>query len=499
LSDIRVTYSGLISFGVGISTIFTSLVFTLIVTRQLTPGEFGTWSLIGALIGYVLVVEPIISEWVIRETARGEKSGKTAVVSTGFFSIAAIGIYIIIAFFVGGQSDAEYEILFFAGMLIPPMFLSQVLTTINYGWKPHRASYGNFVLQFSKIPVALIFVYFLDMGLVGTIIAVTIAYVVSDIVLFIFAKDKIKNKFNTKFLKKWLKLSWLPAYMEIPSMLVLLDVILFSIITSSVAALAFYAAAVAISKSVLHTGQIARAIYPKLLEGGKQEYLQENLIRFFYFALPLTALSISFARPGLFALNPLYDVAVPIVIFLSLRGFLSILSSNFNSALKAIEKVDIGDESTFKDFVKSKLFLLPTINIIHSGIYVVVLAVGFILLQSLSVKSIDLVIYWSIVMFVIEIPFTIYFYRLTKKYFTLKISFPSFFKYLFVSMGVFGFVYILMERFLEYKIEIFEFMPQVLLFGAIAIGAYLGITYVIDNRTRVLFKGIINEITKGKN
>jgi len=66
-------------------------------------------------------------------------------------------------------------------------------------------------------------------------------------------------------------------------------------------------------------------------------------------------------------------------------------------------------------------------------------------------------------------------------------------------MGVFGFVYILMERFLEYKIEIFEFMPQVLLFGAIAIGAYLGITYVIDNRTRVLFKGIINEITKGKN
>ena len=162
MSDIRVTYSGLISFGVGISTIFTSLVFTLIVTRQLTPGEFGTWSLIGALIGYVLVVEPIISEWVIRETARGEKSGKTAIVSTGFFSIAAIGIYIIIAFFVGGQSDAEYEILFFAGMLIPPMFLSQILTTINYGWKPHRASYGNFVLQFSKIPVALIFVYFLD-------------------------------------------------------------------------------------------------------------------------------------------------------------------------------------------------------------------------------------------------------------------------------------------------------------------------------------------------
>jgi len=43
MSNIRVTYSGLISLGTKFSSIITGLVFTLIVTRSLSPEEFGTW------------------------------------------------------------------------------------------------------------------------------------------------------------------------------------------------------------------------------------------------------------------------------------------------------------------------------------------------------------------------------------------------------------------------------------------------------------------------
>ena len=90
MSKIRVTYSGLISFIIGLASLGTGLIFTLIVTRRLTPEEFGTWGLIGALTTYVIVIEPIISTWAIRETARGEKSGKTALLSSGMFSIVGI-------------------------------------------------------------------------------------------------------------------------------------------------------------------------------------------------------------------------------------------------------------------------------------------------------------------------------------------------------------------------------------------------------------------------
>jgi len=58
-------------------------------------------------------------------------------------------------------------------------------------------------------------------------------------------------------------------------------------------------------------------------------------------------------------------------------------------------------------------------------------------------------------------------------------------------------MYILMEKYLVYENKVFEFLPNLLVFISIGIGSYLGITYLIDKRTRILVKAIINEI-KGK-
>jgi len=65
LSGIRVTYSGLIAFVIGLVSVFTGLAFVLIVTRRLSPEEFGTWALLGTIIGYLLISERIISYWTI--------------------------------------------------------------------------------------------------------------------------------------------------------------------------------------------------------------------------------------------------------------------------------------------------------------------------------------------------------------------------------------------------------------------------------------------------
>ena len=81
MSNVRVTYSGLIAFVISISSVFTGLIFTLTVTRQLSQFEFGMWSLIGSLTAYVFVVQPIIGYWVTREIARDQKSAKTALAS----------------------------------------------------------------------------------------------------------------------------------------------------------------------------------------------------------------------------------------------------------------------------------------------------------------------------------------------------------------------------------------------------------------------------------
>lgn len=495
MSSIRVTYSGLISLAIGLSSIVTGLVFTVIVTRQLTQEEFGTWNLIGGLIIYVIIIEPIISYWTIREVSRGTQSGRTAIFTSGIFSTVAIVAYLIIAYFVGIQSGVELDILFLSAILVPVVFLNNTLSAITIGWKPQAHSYGFLVFELAKIPTAIIFIYYLQMGMEGVIFAVFFSTLANILTLSILSREKLKGKISRKIFSKWIKLSWLPTYQNIPPMLFLSDFMIFSVITGSVTGAATFGASKAVGRIVMHTRAFSKSIYPKLLSGGKQEYLQENLIRMFYFAFPLMGLSLSLARPGLFTLNPIYEEAVMIVFFLTFRSFLSALNKIFFASLSGIEKVDIKEGATFKEYIKSKLFFLPTLRITQYISYVVVLIGGLLLLKSTSTE-LELVIYWSIVAFVIEIPFVIYLSKLIKKNFTLKLDYKSIFKYLSASVVSFGILHLMIEQFLNYRINIFEFLPELILFASIGIALYIGITYVIDKKTRILFKAIFSEIKR---
>ena len=93
MPNIRETKTGLIAFGTSIITVITGLMFALIITRTLTPEEFGTWNVILSLVSYSLIIEPMISWWTTRDVARGEEIGKTAVITNGVSSIGGSLIF----------------------------------------------------------------------------------------------------------------------------------------------------------------------------------------------------------------------------------------------------------------------------------------------------------------------------------------------------------------------------------------------------------------------
>jgi len=57
----------------------------------------------------------------------------------------------------------------------------------------------------------------------------------------------------------------------------------------------------------------------------------------------------------------------------------------------------------------------------------------------------------------------------------------------------------LINHYLEYKISIFEFLPELMLWAIAIIGSYLGLTYLIDKNTQKLFNGIMKEFLKRNN
>ena len=143
------------------------------------------------------------------------------------------------------------------------------------------------------------------------------------------------------------------------------------------------------------------------------------------------------------------------------------------------------------------MIVLPTFRIIQYVAYVILLITGLYLLVQSQVTQLDLVIYWAIVALAVEIPIAIYFSILVKRKFTLNLDYKAIAKYLLSSIVTFGIVHLLMEKFLVYEISIFDFLPNLLLYILLAVICYLSLTFLIDFKTRNLFKAIIKEV-KGR-
>ena len=170
------------------------MLLTIILTRSLTPTEFGTWGLIITILGYVVIIEPIISYWATREIARKNLVGSTAIFSSAAFSCGGVIIYLIISYIFGFNTDANNSILLFGVILIPSIFLNKTLMAIVFGWKPHLVNYGMFTYGILQIPFSLLFVFYLEMGVSGIILSTLIANISSAIVYAIYSRNIINTK-----------------------------------------------------------------------------------------------------------------------------------------------------------------------------------------------------------------------------------------------------------------------------------------------------------------
>ena len=226
--------------------------------------------------------------------------------------------------------------------------------------------------------------------------------------------------------------------------------------------------------------------------GGNREHVEGNLTQVFYFAFLLSGVSIAFAKPALFTLNPIYEIAEPVVIIATVYVFFNTINTVFQSILMGVENVDENENSSTQHYLKSKLFTLPTLSLIQSCCYIGLLTVGVFLLYTKE-STLNLVIYWSVIALVTSFPFTIYLYLLVRRN-SMKIDFSSIAKYLGSSVGVFGLLYFFEDKLLVYTKNVFQFVPELILLSIAGIVAYIAITCVLDLRTRKLFKAILAEI-----
>lgn len=495
MSNIRVTYSGLIALAAGLGSVVTGTIFTLIVTRRLSPEEFGVWSIIGSMISYFLIAEPVISFWATRQIARGEKVGKTSLSSSTIFSLGAIPLYIALSYYVSQVSHSHYNSMLLASILIPVSFISQTISGINLGHKPHASSYGLVVFESLKIPTGLVLVYFFNMGIDGAIITTTVAYLGKILVQVYFGKNQLKGKFSLNVLKHWIKLSWLPLYSNLSHVIWSLDVIVYAIMIKSVIGVAYFSVSSTIAAIIGNAGLISQAVYPKLLAKGSHEHVSENFTRLMYFAIPLLGVSLIFSKPALFALNPNYQGAYMVVMIYSFRTFFYVITTTLYQILMGLEDVDIEKNYNFKSLAKSRLFVIPTLLNIQYGLYIVSLASTLFILNSEKSSQIELVTWWAGIALVLQIPFLIHASILVKNQIPFSFPYVSIIKYLVATISFIAVFFFTSGMVINYQNSIYTFLPKVFLELLMCGLVYLSVTFVIDKKTRILFKSIMSEFT----
>ena len=478
-----------------IITIFTSFVFTVIITRTLSQEDFGIWSLINALFLSVMMGNTIVTYWSTRETARKIESGKSAILGSMILSVAFTFIYIIISNLMGYQTKIDQNILLFSTILIPILFLNGTLAAINLGWKPHVVSYGSLALGISQIIFGLFFIYFLKIGVYGVIITVSVSNLINIIILYKYAKPKLKNQISMDFFKSWIKLSWISLYPMLPILIEGSGLILFSIMTESVMGIAIWTAAILAPSTISHVGLISRAIYPKLLSNENTDYLGNNITLLIFFNFLMTGLVIAFAKPILVILNPIYEEAYFILILLALGNFFTVLTNVFIQSLTGSEMIDMNKKSSFRQYLRSKLFYPYTIRLIQTSSSLLILPIGLTLLIQNNYSEINLLEFWATLTLVTQIPLAFYFYLTVKKTLRFSINRITISKYFISSIVSFSLIFVLSEKFLMYD-ELHLFILKLLLFAVIGIFFYLLSTYILDSNTRYLLKSIILEITK---
>ena len=114
---------------------------------------------------------------------------------------------------------------------------------------------------------------------------------------------------------------------------------------------------------------------------------------------------------------------------------------------------------------------------------------------SIIETQIDLILYWAIIALV-QIPISIYTGIIFKKNFSINLDIKNISKYLIAAVISSVTTHILINSFLEYNNAIVEFLPQVILFIIFFITIHVGITVIIDSKTRNLVKAVISEIKK---
>jgi O-antigen/teichoic acid export membrane protein len=174
-TEVRVRYAGFVVFAAQILGLVTGLIFTLLLTRNMSPAEFGTWSFISSLMALFVLPSALFPFWATRFMARGKEGApKTALSANLVFGAASIVVYLVVVaplITAFGISSAYLFVYLLASLQILNLFLITVHEGCLQVVKPQAKGHGFLIEEVVKVVVAFALIVGLRQIFVGAMVA----------------------------------------------------------------------------------------------------------------------------------------------------------------------------------------------------------------------------------------------------------------------------------------------------------------------------------------
>lgn len=480
---IRLRYSGFIMFLFRLISVGTGLLFTLMVTRSIQPEEYGIYNNLGDVLSYFTLASAIIPFWVTRFVARQQRgSCKTGVATNTLVGVASTIVYLlaISSIMSSFQIDWKYlPIYLAAAFIIIEHHILAVFEATLHAKRPETLGFGLFALEISKVLLGFLIVINMKAGLMGVLIVLILAFSTQALFYLKYLLHEFREKIVWAYAKEWFKASLLNVYGIVGGrILALANLILF--IYGGELSRAYYGVSSVIASIIGYSSSLAFALYPKLLSGAELKDVTLSIKMVLMFAVPMTLGAIILSKELLLILNPLYSFARAILIILSLCNLFSVLSSLFESIISGTEKLDAEAKISYSMAIRSKLFLLLTLNYIQAAI---VVPSTYILLKSLSPDALSSALYLAVVNAVANILTTLAKYAIARRCMEFSIPWMKIGEYLGASLIMALVVYVFQAP-ARLSITVFRILT-----GALV---YFLVLSAIDKETR----GIINLVKR---
>lgn len=383
-------------FSSRIASVFTGLVFLLLMTRSLTVPQYGLWEVILDMVTFASYPAGLLVFWATRDIARGKLLGRTAIGMNLLLSLLGIVLYAIFSVVTAHSiATANLGTLLLAVLLIPIGYWNQAANAVVSGHNPIVAGYSVISSEVSKLAVALPALLLLHLGIGGVILSVMTANVAQAATSTYLTRDADILPLDLESGRRWLSHTLFPGLTTLPFVLGVADTYIASVVAHQTTLVAYYQAAFAVATIAGYSYYLASALYPLLLRGGSDELTTASLDLTLLFGVPMAVGAAALAKPILFLLKPAYAAGDVALVILSFSALVNSVSLILDQTLMGRDRVDVDSKASFQDYLKSTIFFVAKVDISTTVAYLASVFLVVALGTADGVPAITIVEYWA--------------------------------------------------------------------------------------------------------